>query len=282
MFLFPTLGCGVEEALKDDIPATMASLSAFNRWLEDDWGFVYEHRLVTAPMLSLADPEAALAELDSLIDRGARIVHIRPAPVPGEHGTFTFARRSRARPRVGASRRGVDPGRVPPRRQRLQRLHRDVGRFPELRGLRQGEHPRAGFWSPTAPSTTRSRRSWSTACSSVIPTLRVASIENGSDWVALLVKRLKKQANQTPWAFKEDPLEAIRRNVWVTPYYEEDLHALADVIGVERILFGSDWPHGEGLAEPTDFAKELDGFDEAEVRKIMRDNALELLGTETI
>ena len=114
------------------------------------------------------------------------------------------------------------------------------------------------------------------------PTLRVASIENGSDWVALLVKRLKKQANQTPWAFKEDPLDAIRRNVWVTPYYEEDLHALADLIGVERILFGSDWPHGEGLAEPTDFAKELHGFDEAEVRKIMRENALDLLGTETI
>ena len=39
-------------------------------------------------MLSLADPDAALTELDSLIERGARIVrHIRPAPVPGEHGT---------------------------------------------------------------------------------------------------------------------------------------------------------------------------------------------------
>src|SRR5688572_28854682 len=39
--LFPTLGCGVEEALRDDIDATMASLHAFNRWLEDDWGFNY-------------------------------------------------------------------------------------------------------------------------------------------------------------------------------------------------------------------------------------------------
>ena len=68
----------------------------------------------------------------------------------------------------------------------------------------------------------------------------------------------------------------------MTPYYEEDLRALADLIGVERILFGSDWPHGEGLAEPLDFVKELDGFDAADVRKIMRDNALELLGTETI
>ena len=39
MLLFPTLGCGVEEALKDDVAATMASLTAFNRWLEEDWGF---------------------------------------------------------------------------------------------------------------------------------------------------------------------------------------------------------------------------------------------------
>jgi predicted TIM-barrel fold metal-dependent hydrolase len=110
------------------------------------------------------------------------------------------------------------------------------------------------------------------------PDLRVASIENGSDWIALLVKRLRKQANQTPWDFAEDPLETIRRNLWVTPYYEEDMGALADLIGIEHILFGSDWPHGEGLAEPTDFVKELHAFDPADVRRIMRDNALDLIG----
>src|SRR5246127_5586146 len=30
--LFPTLGCGVEQALFHDVPATMASLTAFNLW----------------------------------------------------------------------------------------------------------------------------------------------------------------------------------------------------------------------------------------------------------
>src|SRR5688500_4689361 len=85
--LFPTLGCGVEEALRDDIDATMASLSAFNRWLEDDWGFDHQQRIIAAPMLSLADPDAAVAEVDSLIERGVRIVHVRPAPVPGPNGT---------------------------------------------------------------------------------------------------------------------------------------------------------------------------------------------------
>ena len=85
--LFPTLGCGVEEALRDDIPATMASLSAFNRWLEEDWGFDHEGRVLAAPMLSLADPDAAVQEVDSLLERGARLVHVRPAPVPAPNGT---------------------------------------------------------------------------------------------------------------------------------------------------------------------------------------------------
>jgi predicted TIM-barrel fold metal-dependent hydrolase len=112
------------------------------------------------------------------------------------------------------------------------------------------------------------------------PALRVASIENGSDFLHLLVKRLRKQANQTPWVFREDPLDTIREHVWVAPYFEEDLEALAELMGTERILFGSDWPHGEGLAIPLDFAKELGGFDEAAIRRMMRDNCLELLGME--
>lgn len=105
-----------------------------------------------------------------------------------------------------------------------------------------------------------------------------ASIENGSDWVALLVKHLATQANQTPWVFAEPPIDTIRRHVWTTPYLEEDLAALAEVLGVDRILFGSDWPHGEGTALPLDFEIELAGFDDADRQRIMRDNVLELLG----
>jgi predicted TIM-barrel fold metal-dependent hydrolase len=74
----------------------------------------------------------------------------------------------------------------------------------------------------------------------------------------------------------------LRRNVWVTPYYEEDLDALAGTIGVEKILFGSDWPHGEGLAEPLQFTKELTGFSGGDVRKIMRDNVRDLLGAAPV
>ena len=54
--LFPTLGVGVEQGLRDDPEATMSCLSAFNRWLEEDWGFAYQDRIFAAPLLSLADP----------------------------------------------------------------------------------------------------------------------------------------------------------------------------------------------------------------------------------
>ena len=133
---------------------------------------------------------------------------------------------------------------------------------------------RAGW---TAPHFTREWGGLGYSRRSVVA-VRAASIENGSDWVALLVKRLLKQANQTPWVFPESPLDTIREHVSVTPYYEEDMRKLADLIGVDKVLFGSDWPHGEALGNPLDFVKELHAFSDDEIRLVMRDNALALLG----
>src|SRR5262245_52309882 len=67
VLMFPTLGVGVEQGLRDDPEATAAALTAFNRWLEDDWGFAYQNRIFGAPMISLADPDTALVELESLL-----------------------------------------------------------------------------------------------------------------------------------------------------------------------------------------------------------------------
>jgi predicted TIM-barrel fold metal-dependent hydrolase len=47
------------------------------------------------------------------------------------------------------------------------------------------------------------------------------------------------------------------------------------------VLFGSDWPHPEGLATPLDFASGLAALDEPAVRNVMRDNAARLLGLPT-
>jgi predicted TIM-barrel fold metal-dependent hydrolase len=278
VLLFPTLGCGVEEGLRNDVPATMASLSAFNRWLEDDWGFAYKGRLIGVPMLSLADPDAALVEVNALLQRGARIVHLRPAPVPTGRGSG----RSLGDPLHDPVWARLAEAGVP------VAFHLGDSGYNAFAAAWGAAGTFEGFGQVDVLSRliVSDRAIHDTLGSMIIhgvfhrhPKLRVASIENGSDWLHRLVKRLRKLANQTPSAFHEDPLDTVRRHVWVTPYLEDDLRALADLIGVERILFGSDWPHGEGVAQPLDFAKELSMFSEAEARRIMRENVVELLGS---
>jgi predicted TIM-barrel fold metal-dependent hydrolase len=278
VLLFPTLGCGVEEALRNDVPAAMASLSAFNRWLEDDWGFAYKGRLIGVPMLSLADPDAALVEVNALLQRGARIVHLRPAPVP----TGRASGRSLGDPLHDPVWARLAEAGVP------VAFHLGDSGYNAFAAAWGAAGTFEGFGQVDVLSRliVSDRAIHDTLGSMIIhgvfhrhPKLRVASIENGSDWLHRLVKRLRKLANQTPSAFHEDPLDTVRRHVWVTPYLEDDLRALADLIGVERILFGSDWPHGEGVAQPLDFAKELSMFSEAEARRIMRENVVELLGS---
>ncbi|MBV8966459.1 MAG: amidohydrolase family protein, partial [Mycobacteriaceae bacterium] len=84
VFMLPTFACGVEEALKHDIDATMASVHAFNLWLDEDWGFDRpDHRIIAAPIISLADPQKAVDEVEFVCARGAKLVLVRPAPVPG-------------------------------------------------------------------------------------------------------------------------------------------------------------------------------------------------------
>ena len=60
--------------LKHDLAAVKTLFTAFNRWLDEDWGVAYENRIFGAPYISLVDLPWACAELEWAISRGARIV----------------------------------------------------------------------------------------------------------------------------------------------------------------------------------------------------------------
>jgi predicted TIM-barrel fold metal-dependent hydrolase len=116
------------------------------------------------------------------------------------------------------------------------------------------------------------------------PRLRVLSVEYGSGWVAPLLHKLDHLArlfSKDMWRFgvpPERPSDTFRQNVWVAPFFEDDIPALARVIGAEHVLGGSDYPHPEGLLWPAEFADELAGMSAAEVRLVMRDNLAALIG----
>jgi hypothetical protein len=46
------------------------------------------------------------------------------------------------------------------------------------------------------------------------------------------------------------------------------------------VIFGSDFPHVEGLADPLSYLDELDGLPEQDLRQIMGGNMMGLLGIE--
>ena len=108
------------------------------------------------------------------------------------------------------------------------------------------------------------------------PRLRFASIENGSSWVVGLLKKVDKAARQTPGWFTERPSETFRRHVWVSPFWEDNAARASETIGIERTLFGSDWPHTEGIAVPGAYVDELTSLPDDAVRRIMRDNCVAL------
>ena len=280
--LFPTLGVGMQEALRRDVPALHAAFTAFNRWLDDDWGFDRgDGRLYAAPMIAFADPDLAAAEVARVFDAGARILVTVPGPVPDGEGGY----QSPGHPKFDTVWGLVAEAGVP---LALHAGLSGVSHYGDFwrSGGERGGGGFEGFRHAAFPLVAFQDRGISDTLAALVchgvlsrfPTLRLASIENGAMWVPDLLRNLWDAHGKMPFAFDEHPVDQLRRQVWVAPYYEDDMERLKDAIGVDRLLFGSDFPHTEGLADPTAFVKDIPGFDEAETRAVMRDNVRALLG----
>jgi predicted TIM-barrel fold metal-dependent hydrolase len=108
------------------------------------------------------------------------------------------------------------------------------------------------------------------------PNVRVASVENGSEFLAPLFRKLRTTARRMPGYFSEDPVDTFRRHIWINPFWEDDVDEIVGLVGDDRVIFGSDWPHVEGLPQPTDWVTELQKLHEESVPKIMGANTAEL------
>jgi predicted TIM-barrel fold metal-dependent hydrolase len=273
-FFFPTLGVGMEEALDGDPPAQTAAFRAFNRWLEEDWGFAYQERIFAAPYITLVDVENAVRELEWALERDCRVVVMRSAPVrvPGASRSLAdplydpyWARVNEAG--ITVAFHGGDAG--------YGRYFADWGEGGDVESFK-GSGWKSVIGGSRAPFDTFA----ALVCHGLFhrfPNLRMASIEMGSNWVPWLLQSFKRAFGIGPGDFHEDPLETFRRHIWVSPFHEDDVMLLRELLGAENLVMGSDWPHAEGLAKPTDYIRELAGFDEAEVKGVMFDNALGLV-----
>jgi predicted TIM-barrel fold metal-dependent hydrolase len=108
------------------------------------------------------------------------------------------------------------------------------------------------------------------------PRLRVASVENGSEFLSDMFRKLRQAKARMPGYFQEDPVELFKRHVWINPFWEDDVNEVAALMGPDRVIFGSDWPHIEGMPQPLDYLSDLVKFDAATQKKILRENTVAL------
>jgi predicted TIM-barrel fold metal-dependent hydrolase len=277
--MFPTLASVLEERMRDDPDLTHAAIHSLNQWMHETWSFNYEDRIFATPVITLPVVEKAIAELEWVLERGARVVLIRPAPVWGYRGPRSFGL-----PEFDPFWEKVAESGV------LVAMHSSDSGYDRYTNDWEGNDSEM---LPFQPKAFRMLSGWRAIEDSVaalvchgalsrFPTLKVAVVENGSSWVAPLLERLADLHKKMPHDFLENPVEVIKRNIYISPFWEDDLGALAQVIGVDHVLFGSDYPHPEGLADPVSYADELEGLDEESIRKIMGGNLSTLLNVAQV
>jgi predicted TIM-barrel fold metal-dependent hydrolase len=265
--MFPTLASLVEDRFRDDPEGMHAVIHALNEWLHETWSFNFDNRIYSTPIITLPIVERAIEELEWVLERGARAILIRPAPVPGYKGPRSFGLPE------------FDPfWELAQAENVLVTMHASDSGY----SRQVGEWDGASEYKPFQPSPMRSY--WNVAhqpmadavaalvCHGALsrfPNLRIMSVENGSDWVPGLLDQLAGLYKKMPHLFAENPLDVIHRNFYISPFWEDDVQRLGKLLPIDHVVFGSDYPHPEGLADPLSYLDHLGGLSDDEIRELM-------------
>ena len=207
--MFPTLASLVEERMKDDPDLIHDIIHALNEWMYETWQFNYEDRIFSTPVITLPIVDRALEELEWCLERGAKTVLVRPAPVPG------YPRHPLVRPARSSTRSGRPASRPASRCRCTPRTAATPStsttgspatsscrsRRPSFRMVAMGKRPIEDTMAALVCHGALTRN----------PDLRILSIENGADWVPYLFKQFKSVYKKMPQGFPEDPIEAFKR-----------------------------------------------------------------------
>ena len=218
--MFPTLASLLEERMRDDPELTHAAIHSLNEWLYEEWGFNYENRIFTVPIVTLPIVEKAIEELEWVLERGAKTVLIRPAPVPAYGGSRSFGF-----PEFDPFWQAVVDADI------LVSMHSSDSGYARYQSDWTGPEEMLPFRLDTFRAMSVGKRPIEDTmaafvCHGVLarfPDLRVASIEAGGSWVRSFLEHLSDTYKKMPQAFDGDPIEQFKRQIWISPFHEDDL-----------------------------------------------------------
>ena len=275
---FPTGAVIARPPMPDEYELRLAGIRAHNRWLAD-WCGNHAERRAGIGQIFLNDIDDAIADVHFVADHGLRGgVLVQPVPDDMKHIRPLYAPDYDPLWQVCAD-RGV-----------VLNLHSGGAGMPDY-----GPYPAAGqLW--IAETTFFSRRPFVhfmvSGVFERIPTLRLALTETGASWIPQTLKQLdgfylqaKKTGRIGELRYDPDtlpprkPSEYFATNCWVGSSFPSPAEAAArHEIGLDRYMWGSDYPHDESTYPNTreGLRRAFAGTGTAELQQILGGNAAAL------
>ena len=254
----------------EDAGLQRACFRAYNDWLAEFCSHS-PSRLVGVPLISLTDMDAAVAELNRCERIGLRGAMVWLSP-PSDQPPYS----SKYYDPFWAACQEIDTPVV---------LHEITG------GGHESKLSASAYWREDWSMSTLIRphevqRTLGTMILSGLfdrfPRLKIISAENGTDWLTWYVGRLRRIDNRIANSFgvqlNERPLEYFKRNVSFTYINEQDIVQNRDIVGVNNLMFATDYPHSASTFPKSQEIVERDmaSIPEEEKRKLIHDNVLRI------
>jgi predicted TIM-barrel fold metal-dependent hydrolase len=262
--LFPTVGILWDVA---DNALAAAYARAYNNWV-NDFASHDRRRMIPIAHLALQDPASALAELRRCIKLGFKGVFLPPEPINGKrfsHSDFDPIWRE------------CEEAGLPVCLHVIVRFNRApglLGHFYEPGEFRMVYGFALGGFAQVVPAM---MTMIADGLFDRFQRLKVLCVEAGAGWAPYIMDRMDEKYEHLGWTFplKLQPSDYFRRNIWVVAEPQErTIGSVMELMGEDRVLWGSDFPHVDSTLEaPRLIRKSVEGLDDARRRKVMGTNA---------
>jgi predicted TIM-barrel fold metal-dependent hydrolase len=264
---------GTEPEFEGDLDGLYANLNAMNRFIGEVWTYNYEQRIFTPPYISFADPDAALDQLKRIMDvEVPKTIQCATGP---SMGTSPF-RPENDRFWDICSEAGI----------KLTTHLASLTRYAAHGEEWSEEEVMLGdmdafqwvFYYGDRPAMETVGAAIMQGWFQRHPKQMLLIAEQGTVWLPYLLRKMDHafmMGRSASFGRKMEmrPLEYFNQHCMVAPFPEENVERVVQAArSADGIVFGSDFPHGEGLPEPAMFAQQVAGLPEDQQRKILRGN----------
>jgi predicted TIM-barrel fold metal-dependent hydrolase len=254
-----------------DHELALAAMRAYNDWLIEDWTGAYPERFIPSQVAWLLDAEVAAQEIRRNAARGFHAVSFtenpEPLGLPSLHSGYW------------------DP------------FFRACAETQTVVNLHVGSSGMTLQPSSDSPLEVASALFTVSAVAAAVdwvysrvpirfPDIKIVLSEGGIGWVPMLLDRFEYIAKEwvpegpsDSWKGIElTPRETFLRNFWFTAYYDPSALRHLEDIGVNNVMYESDYPHADSSWPDTQLslADQFRGLDRETIERLTYKNACEL------